>query len=101
MLFIETSLFTKKLPEYLSDVEYGELQNFLIKDPVAGDTIQGAYGLRKLRWGIGNRGKRRGLRIIYYWKVADEKIYFITLYAKNEVSDLSNKEKKDLCKMLE
>jgi mRNA-degrading endonuclease RelE of RelBE toxin-antitoxin system len=100
MLFIETSLFTKKLPEYLSDVEYGELQDFLIKNPDAGDVMQGTCGLRKLRWGIGNRGKRGGLRIIYYWQVADEKIYFVTLYAKNEVSALSEKEKKDLCKML-
>lgn len=101
MVFIETLLFTKYLQDYLDDDEYRGLQNYLIEQPNAGDLIQGTGGLRKLRWSLDNRGKRGGIRVIYYWQVAEDQIYFFTLYAKNEVSDLSEKEKKALKQMLE
>lgn len=101
MVFIETALFTKYLQDYLNDDEYRQLQNFLIEQPEAGDLIQGTGGLRKLRWNSNNKGKRGGIRVIYYWQVSEDQIYFFTLYAKNEMSDLSEKEKKALKKMLE
>ena len=101
MVFIETALFTKYLQDYLNDDDYSNLQNFLIEQPNAGDLIQGTGGLRKLRWSLDNKGKRGGIRIIYYWQVAEDQIYFFTLYAKNEISDLSDKEKKALKQMLE
>jgi hypothetical protein len=101
MIFIETTVFTKYLPDYLKDDEYRELQNFLMEQPEAGNLIQGTGGLRKLRWSLGKKGKRGGIRIIYYIKLADDQIYFFTLYAKNEVSDLTAQEKKQLKSMLE
>src|SRR3990167_5534792 len=101
MVFIETALFTKYLQDYLNDDDYSNLQNFLIEQPNAGDLIQGTGGLRKLRWSLDNKGKRGGIRIIYYWQVAEDQIYFFTLHAKNEISDLSDKEKKALKQMLE
>ena len=103
MLFIEAALFTKYLNDYLNDDEYRELEEFLIDQPDAGDVIPGTGGLRKLRWSSDNKGKgkRGGIRVIYYWKVAEDQIYFFTLYAKNEITDLSDKEKKVLKQMLE
>ena len=101
MVFIEAAPFTKYLRDYLNDDEYGELQSFLIEQPEAGDLIQGTGGLRKLRWGLDNKGKRGGIRVIYYWQVSEDQIYLFTLYAKNEMSDLSSDEKKALKNMLE
>jgi hypothetical protein len=101
MIFMETALFTKQLPDYLADDEYQKLQSFLIEQPEAGDLIQGTGSLRKLRWTLENKGKRGGIRVIYYWQVSKDHIYFFTLYAKNEMSDLSAKEKKALKLMLE
>lgn len=101
MVFIETALFTKHLPDYLDDDEYSKLQGFLMEQPDAGNLIQGTSGLRKLRWSLDSRGKRGGVRVIYYWHIGDDQIYFFTLYAKNEMSDLSAKEKKALKQMLE
>lgn len=75
MIFVETLLFTKQLADYLLDDEYRELQESLLEKPDAGDIIQGTGGLRKLRWNRGNKGKRSGTRIIYYWK--KQKIKFI------------------------
>ena len=101
MVFIEAAPFTKCLWDYLNDDEYRELQSFLIEQPEAGDLIQGAGGLLKLRWSMDNKGKRGGIRVIYYWQISEDQIYLFTLYAKNEMSDLSSDEKKILKKMLE
>jgi hypothetical protein len=101
MVFIEAILFTKYLSSYLEDEDYRELQEFLIEQPDAGTLIQGTGGLRKLRWSLDNKGKRGGIRVIYYWQIADDQIYFFTLFSKNEISDLSAKEKKELKLMLE
>jgi mRNA-degrading endonuclease RelE of RelBE toxin-antitoxin system len=89
MLFIESSLFTQQLSDYLSDDSYAEFQAFLCRQPDAGAIIRGSGGLRKMRWRASGRGKRGGLRMIYYWRADRDRIYCLTLYAKNEMADLS------------
>jgi len=89
MLFIESAHFTKLLPDYKADDDYREMQVHLSRQPEAGDLIRASGGLRKLRWGTSGRGKRGGVRVIYYWRVDAERIYLMALYAKNEVEDLS------------
>ena len=86
--FIETKLFTKLVIEYLSDEEYSELQQALIKDPEAGDLISGSGGVRKLRWGVKGRGKRGGIRVIYYARTRQGQIWMLTLYAKNVADNI-------------
>ncbi|MBX7235982.1 MAG: type II toxin-antitoxin system RelE/ParE family toxin [Caldilineales bacterium] len=89
MVFIETPLFTKLVSDYLSDEEYAELQQVILLRPEAGTVIPGSGGLRKLRWAVGQQGKRGGLRVIYYWVTADSIIYLLFLYRKNEQEDLT------------
>ncbi len=84
MVFIETSIFTKYLQEYLNDDEYSALQGFLNKYPESGDIIRASGGVRKLRWKIEGRGKRGGIRVIYFWKKSEHEIWMLTLYAKNK-----------------
>ena len=81
--FIETPLFTKIVERYLSDDDYAELQSYLSEHPEAGDVICGSGGVRKLRWAAQGRGKRGGVRIIYYLRLAEGHIWMLTLYAKN------------------
>lgn len=81
--FVETPLFSKILERYLSDEEYAELQAFLSEHPDAGDMIPGSGGVRKLRWAAKGRGKRGGLRVIYYLQLAQGQIWLLTLYRKN------------------
>jgi mRNA-degrading endonuclease RelE of RelBE toxin-antitoxin system len=88
MLFIETSLFTRVVSDYLSDEEYSGLQGLLMEHPEAGAIVPGSGGVRKLRWAVSGRGKRGGIRVIYYWKCADDEIWMLTLYAKNERSTI-------------
>ena len=81
--FIEAPFFTKSLDRYLDDDEYLELQGHLIKHPESGKVVRGSGGVRKLRWGAEGRGKRGGLRVIYYLRLARGHIWMLTLYGKN------------------
>ena len=87
--FVETRLFTRIVSDYLSDDEYSELQIKLAADPGAGDVIPGSGGVRKLRWGQPGRGKRGGVRVIYYLKRQDDVIWMLTIYAKNQAQDIA------------
>jgi hypothetical protein len=58
MIFIETSIFTKILPSYLSDDDYRGLQSSLLQKPDAGDIVRGSGGVRKVRWAPSGREKK-------------------------------------------
>ena len=81
--FIETPIFSKIAERYLSDDDYAELQDYLNENPDAGDVIRASGGVRKLRWASKGQGKRSGVRIIYYLKLANEQVWLLTLYSKN------------------
>lgn len=72
--FVETKLFTKLVQQYLTDDGYARLQQLLIANPEAGDVIPGSGGVRKLRWGMAGRGKRGGLRVIYFLRLRQGEI---------------------------
>jgi mRNA-degrading endonuclease RelE of RelBE toxin-antitoxin system len=88
MVFIETSIFTKYIQEYLDDDEYAALQCFLNERPEAGNIVPASGGVRKLRWAVKGRGKRGGIRVIYYWKKSEHEIWLLTAYAKNEKENI-------------
>jgi mRNA-degrading endonuclease RelE of RelBE toxin-antitoxin system len=69
--FIETRLFSQLVGEYLSDDEYASLQKTLVANPQAGTLIPGSGGVRKIRWAVRGRGKRGGVRVIYYAKIRE------------------------------
>ena len=77
MVIIETAIFTRHIRDLMSDVEYSILQEALVFRPDMGVLIQGAGGLRKVRWKLEGKGKSGGVRIIYYWKTEDDQIYML------------------------
>lgn len=98
MEFIEAPAFTQLIAAYLGDDDYRALQFHLARNPEAGDVIPGTGGFRKLRWADQRRGKgkRSGLRVIFYHFVGDNQIWFVTLYGKDEIEDLRPDEKRAL-----
>ena len=87
--FKETSFFTRQTADLLSDEELTALQWALMANAESGDLIRGSGGLRKLRWAGSGRGKRGGLRVIYYWHVSGSVILLLLAYPKNEQENLS------------
>lgn len=96
MIFIETPIFTEDVGNLLSEDEYRALQSSLAENPDTGDVIQGTGGLRKVRGGAQGKGKRGGVRVIYYHIVSDYQIRLILIYQKGAKDDLSDEEKKVL-----
>lgn len=89
IVFKETSIFSRQALELLPDDELNALQWVLMANPENGDIIRGSGGLRKLRWAGSGRGKRGGLRIIYYWHASGSVILLLLAYPKNEQENLS------------
>lgn len=101
MIVKETPIFTQIIQEILTDDQYAELQSVLVDNPKSGDVIRGSGGLRKVRWKIPGKGKRGGLRVIYYHLDKDMQIYMIFAYKKNEQSDLTPEQVTVLRKVVE
>jgi mRNA-degrading endonuclease RelE of RelBE toxin-antitoxin system len=89
MVFIETSVFTRQIGNLISDENYSKMQRFLARLPTAGDLIRGSNGCRKLRWKASGRGKRGGIRLIYYWIKTDDQILKLVAYSKTTTEDLT------------
>jgi mRNA-degrading endonuclease RelE of RelBE toxin-antitoxin system len=101
LTFIETSIFTRQITGLLRDDELNALEWALMANPERGDIIRGSGGLRKIRWLGSGRGKRGGLRIIYYWHVPESTVLFLLAYPKNEQEDLTSAQLKILKHIIE
>lgn len=101
MLFIETEIFTQDVKKLLDDSEYQRFQVFLAAQPDHGDLIQDTGGLRKIRWVAKGRGKRSGVRIIYFHRTSRFEIRLLLIYEKGVKDDLSQNEKSVLKKLNE
>ncbi len=95
MEFVETGVFTERIGKLLTDEAYRDLQAVLAENPQAGEVIPGAGGLRKIRWHAAGRGKRGGIRVIYY-RWSEHQLYMIFAYDKREQGDLTHEQLKTL-----
>ena len=100
MLFVETPIFTREVLDLIPDDDYRNLQFALLLRPEAGAIIPGSGGLRKVRWGSAGKGKRGGLRVIYYWNKAEECIYMLLVYGKSRQEDLTKEQLRTLRKLV-
>lgn len=96
MRFVETAVFTRRVIDALSDDDYRLVQEALLRRPAQGDLIERTGGVRKLRWREEGRGKRGGLRLIYYWDPQREIILMLFLYRKSDQKDLTADQKRIL-----
>lgn len=101
MEIIEAPPFTKRVGLYLDHDEYLALQWALLMRPQAGAIIPGSGGIRKLRWAGKGRGKRGGLRVVYYWRNSSGEIWLLSIYAKNEMENIPLNELRELRKEID
>ena len=100
MVIVEFPSFTRAITALLSDDQYRDLQNALVDNPELGSLIPGTRGLRKVRWSMTGRGKRGGIRVIYYWWISGEKLLMLAAYPKNVQDDLTPVQKKILTRLV-
>jgi hypothetical protein len=101
VLIVETPVFTRRVLKFMSDDDYRQLQKALVVDPGAGKLIRHSGGLRKLRWVRAGRGKRGGVRAIYYWARRDDILLMLLVYGKSEQDDLTSEQLRTLKSLVE
>ncbi|UZR30735.1 type II toxin-antitoxin system RelE/ParE family toxin [Methylococcus mesophilus] len=97
-----------ELPEYircandlLDEADRKAVIDYLAAHPRAGDVMEGTGGIRKLRWGRGNRGKSGGVRVIYYYHDERLPLFLLTVFGKNEQANLTKAERNSLAKLID
>lgn len=102
-VFVELPAFSRHRAEHLDDASYRELQHWLMRQPELGDVIVGTGGLRKIRFADErrHRGKRGGLRVIYYWWRDGAQFWLFTLYGKGIQDDLTPSQRQLLSTLLD
>jgi len=86
------------------------MQLAIAADPEAHPMVPGTGGVRKARWARQGKGKSGGVRVIYYYwrtteeigaQVMDRELYLLSIYAKNEQSDMTAADRKAAKKFVE
>jgi len=85
---IETPIFQRMVADVLTKTDRLLLINWIAGNPMAGDVIPGADGLRKVRWSRAGMGKRGGARVIYFTRLANDEVVLVAIYAKAKFDNM-------------
>jgi hypothetical protein len=85
---IETPTFVSDAYELWTELERGAFCAWISANPDAGEVIPGSGGCRKVRWSRSGMGKRGGVRVIYFTRLANGEIWLLVIYAKNVVGTI-------------
>ncbi len=80
---VESPTFTRLAGDYWTEDERDEFVSWIAHNPDAGDVIPGSGGCRKVRWSRKGMGKRGGVRVIYFNRLAHGEIWLLLIYAKS------------------
>jgi hypothetical protein len=93
---VRTATFSRRAKRLLSESEVAMMEESIAERPDAHPVIPGTGGVRKARWARRGMGKRGGVRAVYYFFLRADLVYMLDLYAKNEKTDLSAADKREL-----
>jgi len=93
---IRTTTFSRRAKRLLPEVEIARLEQSIAERPDAHPVVAGTGGIRKARWARPGMGKRGGARVVYYFQTRADIVYMLDIYAKNEKSDLTPADKREL-----
>ncbi len=103
MLSTATELpeYIRRANELLSEAERKSVIDYLAAHPRAGNIMEGTGGIRKLRWARGSKGKSGGVRVIYYYHDQRIPLYLLTVFGKNEKSNITKSERNELANLVD
>lgn len=96
LTIVELPEYQRKSADLLSPAVRADIMVFLAQNPASGDLIKGTGGVRKLRWATQSKGKRGGIRIIYYYYNNTLPLFLLTMFSKSEKQNLSMTERNEL-----
>lgn len=85
---VETPLFQRLSDDYWTEEERRSFVSFIAAHPEAGEVVPGSGGVRKVRWGMARRGKRGGMRVIYFNRLSAGEIWLLVMYKKSEAENI-------------
>lgn len=88
LTIVETPEFIAWAGKTWNDIERMEFIDWIADNPLAGEVIPGAGGLRKMRWARQGMGKRGGARVIYFTRLASGELVLLLVYAKAKFDNL-------------
>ncbi len=95
-----TRTYERTIRKLLAEDARREMEAAIVAAPEAAPVIRGTGGIRKLRWAGSGRGKRGGIRTIYFWHASAEAVYMLTAYAKTDRDDLTSADRKALARLV-
>ncbi len=95
---VETKAFSTAAKSRMKPEEVEALIDVLADEPEAGDIIKETGGIRKIRFAVGDRGKRGGVRVVYYFHNDTMPVFLLTVFAKGEKDNISKAERNELAK---
>ncbi len=85
---VETPLFQRLADDYWTEEERSSFVSFIAANPETGEVVPGSGGVRKVRWGMAGRGKRGGVRVIYFNRLSAGEVWLLVLYAKSAAENI-------------
>lgn len=100
MEIVETKPFARRRDTLFDEEQFREFGQYLVLNPTVGSVIPGGAGLRKIRWAGSGRGKRGGVRVIYYFRSETDRVFLLFGYRKNECENLTKAEIESLAVLI-
>ena len=85
---VETPTFANDADRLWTQEERAEFCVWIAAHPESGVVIPGSGGCRKVRWSKAQRGKRGGVRVIYFTRLSEGQIWLLVVHAKNEIANI-------------
>lgn len=93
---VELPELLRKSDRLFRHIERQSIVNYLASHPESGVIVRGAGGIRKLRWSAQDKGKSRGVRVIYYYHNKSMPLFLLTVFGKGEKANISKGERNQL-----
>jgi len=97
---VELPTYEARLKGRMTEPEAEDVKTVISADPECGDVMKGTGGIRKVRFAVGGRGKSGGVRVIYYYYNETLPVFLLTVFAKSEKDNLTQRERNDLAKLV-
>jgi hypothetical protein len=97
---VELPTYEARLKGRMTEREAEDVKTVISADPECGDLMKGTGGIRKVRFAVGSKSKSGGVRIIYYYYNDTMPVFLLTVFAKSEKDNLTERERNDLAKLV-